>query len=39
LCPTDFSATAMKAMKYAEQLALEFDSQLTVMPIPGPRFM
>jgi universal stress protein A len=31
LCPTDFSTTAAKAMKYAEQLAIEANAELTVM--------
>jgi universal stress protein A len=31
LCPTDFSNTAMKAVKYAEQLAMELDVQLTLL--------
>lgn len=31
LCPTDFSSTAEKAVKYAEQLAIEADAELTLM--------
>jgi len=31
LCPTDFSATAEKAMKYAEQLAIEAGADLTLL--------
>lgn len=31
LCPTDFSRTAAKATKYAEQLAIELDAQLTLV--------
>ncbi len=31
LCPTDFSETAAKAVKYAEQLAIEVGAELTLM--------
>lgn len=31
LCPTDFSDTAQKAVKYAEQLAIDAGAQLTLM--------
>lgn len=31
LCPTDFSSTADKAVKYAEQLAIEAGAELTLM--------
>lgn len=31
LCPTDFSATADKAVQYAEKLAIELDATLTLL--------
>lgn len=31
LCPTDFSETAMKAVKYGEQLAIEAGAELTLI--------
>lgn len=31
LCPTDFSSTAVRALKYAERLAIETNAELTLM--------
>lgn len=31
LCPTDFSSTADKAMRYAEKLAIELEAKLTLL--------